>query len=434
MSYEEAVRYLDSFINYEKRAYDYKGALRPGRVKRLLASIGDPQDRFKAIHVAGTKGKGSTSAFIYNILREEGPNAGLYTSPHLATCRERIAAAGRIITEGELVSVLGELRPSFEGFRDEGLSFFEVYTAIAFAYFRRRRVEVAVLEVGLGGRLDATNAARGLVSVITPISLEHTNILGGTAALIAAEKAGVIKEGARCVSSPQAPEALAVIEEACGRKGATLRAVGRDIRIENASAAPGRERFSVRTPSRFYNGLESGLLGAHQIANAALAVGAVEALDVYGISVGVRAVSRGISNTVWPGRLEVIGGAPAVVLDGAQNRASAGALCAALDRHFGGRAVTLVIGICRDKDLSGVCGVLARKAERAILTRSRNPRAAEPGEIEVYFQGLRSEMIHDPRAALERARAVTDPEGIVLVTGSLYLVGEIRELIKEGRV
>jgi len=409
--------------------------------------LGNPQEALRFVHVAGTKGKGSTCAFIAFILRQAGLRTGLYTSPHLNDFRERIRIleplVGRqrahrafegMISRRALVILVERLRPCIEEFnRDSAygpLSFFEVYTALAFVYFRKKEVDVAVLETGLGGRLDATNAADALVSVITPISYEHTQKLGNTLAQIAAEKAGIIKplkykSGSHqplAIIAPQVREARRVIRDRCKKAGAVFFEVNRDITYHNKG-----QEFTVQGVLGTYRRLRIGLLGEHQLINATAATGAVEALGLYGINVGVLAMRKGLRDTLWPGRCEIIRRKPLVVLDGCQNVASSLALLQTVKRNFKYRRLILVFGISQDKDIRGVCRVLRELADVVILTKADNPRASLPRELLVYFRGkdiYTTETVGEAKALMAQVAHKSD---LVLVCGSLFVVGEFRD-------
>ena len=253
MTYHETLKYLDSFINYEEiLPPSYKGTFKLERMRRLLEILEEPHRSLKTIHVAGTKGKGSTALLISSILKEAGLRVGLYTSPHLISFRERIRFDGRMIEEDELCRITSSIRPQLEEMRPEGISFFEVYTAIAFLYFKEKRADLSVIETGLGGRLDATNLSKSIVSVITPISLEHTAILGSTLRQIASEKAGIIKADSITVSSPQEEEALDVIKEVCQKKKNAFYLVERDISIDKKSFDRDRQSFAVEIRYRTF--------------------------------------------------------------------------------------------------------------------------------------------------------------------------------------
>ncbi len=418
MAYQETIRYLDSFINYEKKsAFPYKQSFKLERIKEFLQSLGNPQDSLRCIHVAGTKGKGSACAFAAYILREAGYKVGLYTSPHLSDVRERIRILnqkskiknqnlefGGMISRKELVDLVRKLRPAIEKYNRDSkygpLSFFEVYTTLAFVYFKEKEVDFAVLETGLGGRLDATNTVNSLVCVITPISYDHTQKLGNTLKEIAQEKAGIIKGGGQVViSAPQEKEAREVIRNRCKGTGAKLYEVGGDI---NAKL---------------------GLLGGHQRVNAACAVAAVKAL---GAKINPHVIKNGLYNTRWPGRCEVIGKNPLLVLDGAQNVASCKALKAAVKENFSAQKIILVLGISRDKDIRGICKELQDFADKIILTKADNPRASEPKALAGYFKGKEVYLTGRVREAIILAKRIADKKDLILVTGSLFVIGEAR--------
>ncbi len=431
MTYQEATDYLDSFVNYEKvLPRNYKKAFRLERTKRLLSLLSDPHKDLKAIHITGTKGKGSTAALIASMLKEAGFRVGLYTSPHLVSFRERIRINDEMIDEGSLCRIVSEIRSHLEKMRKEGLSFFEAYTAVAFLYFKEKKIDIAVLEVGLGGRLDATNVVEDSLSVITPISLEHTRILGSTVGKIAREKAQIIRENSACISSAQDREALDVISHVCAERRSRLYLVDRNIHIDKGRFDRNGQRFDVWALYSEYPSLELKLMGEHQIINAATAIGAVEALRMYGLFVPSEAVRTGIRKAEWPGRMEVINEDPLVVVDGAQNVASSKALIDALERHFNFQNLVLVLGISRDKDIEGITKRLSEEASFVILTRADNPRAANPKILRRYIKNRPTEVFFDSRDAMQSAYAKAGKDDIIVVTGSLFLVGEVREEIK----
>lgn len=448
MTYPEAVQYLESFVNYEQiKRYAYKKSFGLERIKDFLRFIGNPEQRLKIIHIAGSKGKGSTCAFTAYILKEAGFSVGLYTSPHLSDFRERIRILKpktynlepNLIFEGmisrrELASLTRGLKPAINKYNRISkygkLSFFEVYTALAFLYFKQKKVDFVVLETGLGGALDATNAAPSLVCAITPISYEHTQYLGSRISEIAAEKAGIIKQNnALALSAIQKKEAQAVIRNRCANFNARLYEVGRDIRY---SVRARNGYFSVKGINRKYGGLKLRLLGSHQLSNAALAIGIVEVLSSAGVKISVAQIRRGLYNTLWPGRCEVLSYAPLIVVDGAQNAASAEALKAAIKENFAKgkkyNKLILVFGACLDKDIKGMLKQLAVLAEKIIFTSAQNARSAPPASLPKYLRQREKDIYitNNVEEAKRLALRLSEKDDLILVTGSLFIVGAFR--------
>jgi dihydrofolate synthase/folylpolyglutamate synthase len=431
-SYAHALAYLYSFTDYEKRsAYIYapeRFDLR--RMHRLLDALGNPHHRFSSLHIAGTKGKGSVAAMSERILREAGYHTGLFTSPHLHTFRERIRVDGQLVPEAMVVQGLHLLQPHVPSI--PGLTTFELITALGFWYFAHRAIDIAVVEVGLGGRLDATNVITPLVSVITSLSYDHTAILGTTLAAIAREKGGIIKPGVPVVSAPQPEEPLAVIEQICEERDAELTLVGRDWQWSSEGATWEGQSFSAWPSSGASAGAcrEYGipLLGRHQLLNATTALAAMEQLQGRGLDIPPGSISRGLQHVEWPGRLEVLDRRPWVIADGAHNAASARELRRALEEIYPHRRLYLIFATYRDKDIACMLEVLLPIAHEVIVTRFDSPRAASATQLEEHIrrmgvQACRVDSIHQ---ALGRAHRRAAAEDLICVTGSVRFAGEAR--------
>jgi len=448
MTYPETIKYLESFVNYEKiPAYPYQESLKLERIKCFLDTIGNPQEALRCIHIAGTKGKGSTSVFVSYILRQAGYKVGLYTSPHLSDFKERIRILSPktenqkqatdfegMISADDLAVLVARLKPSIQKYNKSSkygpLTFFEVYTALAFVYFKEQKVDFAVLETGLGGRLDATNVANPYVCAITPISYEHTQKLGNTLRQIATEKAGIIKvrqvakspsQQLIVISAPQEEEAAEVIRKRCQEVGAKLYEVGKDITYQAID-----KRFIIKGIFCGYPDLEIRLLGRHQLINATVALGVIEALRLYDINMSVDSMRGGLYNTLWPGRCEVISRDPLVILDGAQNVASGSALKETIRENLKYKKLILVLGISNDKDIEGICNVLYDLADEIILTKSNNPRAVEPERLAQYFGTKHIYITSNAKEASFLSKRIARKEDLILVCGSLFVVGEFR--------
>lgn len=432
MDYPTALKYVLSFTDYEKLpSFLYSAAnfdLR--RMEELLERLGNPHLASRSVHVAGTKGKGSTAAMIASTLSTAGYKTGLYTSPHLHTFRERISIDGKNIAEEEFATLVERLKPEVEAVNRSGaygqLTTFEILTAVAFTYFMERGVDFQVLEVGLGGRLDATNVVRAEIAVITSISMDHAEVLGDSLAKIASEKAGIIKPGAIVVSSPQQSEAEGVIKEVCLKMGATLIAVGRDVIWEKRASDLNGQSFEVKGKAGSYD-LTIPLLGDHQLENAATAVAALEALATEADD-----IAKGLAQVRWPGRLEILRHEPLFVVDGAHNASSAGRLREAIEACFDFDRLILIIGVSSDKDIAGIVAELAPLSSLAIVTRSRHPRALEPNLLleELERRGVMSEVVAGVASAVERALSLAGPRDIICATGSLFVIAEAREYMK----
>lgn len=445
MSYETAIASIYALGHELAQIPSAKFDLAHTRV--VLAALEHPERRFPAVLIAGTNGKGSTAATLAAILQAAGKRTGLYTSPHLIRINERIRINGEEIGDDDFTLVHEVVERTAARLVEEGElpwhpSFFEMLTAMAFEYFSRRKVEIAVLEVGMGGRLDATNVVEPLVSVITDISLDHQKFLGDTVAEIAREKAGIIRPNGVVVTLPQQPQANDVI-------GNTIM----DLEARGVSAVPFVPPVSPASPDYQRGGghtvryplqvmgkqimVETPLIGRHQLRNVALAIAAAEELSKLGFPVTTEAIEQGIRNTAWAGRFQVLpakDGALEHVLDVAHNPAGAWALRSTLSAVYEGRPLTMVFGAMRDKAVSEIAEILFPLADRVIATRAQNPRSFLPEEIRHAASRISAEIVEAPDvgAALEAARAGASRAQVVVVTGSIYIVGEAMQALGLG--
>jgi dihydrofolate synthase / folylpolyglutamate synthase len=431
-AYNQALDYLYSFVDYSlKHASELaKADFNLDRMFALMDSLGNPQNRYPIIHVAGTKGKGSTSALCASALKAAGYTVGLYTSPHLEDYVERIQVNGAPISHGQLVELVEEIKPHVA--RIEKLTTFEITTALAFMGFAKHGVNAAVFEVGLGGRLDATNIVTPKVSVITSLSYDHMAVLGNTLTLIAGEKAGIIKQGVPVVSSPQKDEALAVVERVAKLKDAKLTLVGRDVKFEFVESSldgqtltiDDRRQTRAHGPSSMVK-LQIPLLGKHQVENAATAYAALKAS---GIPISDEQIQKGFSQVKWRARFEVARRDLPVIFDSAHNQDSFEKLCETLDAYFPDKKVYLIFGASEDKNIPGMFAALKPKIQKIIITRADHPRALEVERIQELANqaGVESESVTPVKAALARALELSAKDGsIVLSAGSMFVTAEV---------
>ena len=432
-SYEQALAWLYAFSNTERTgsfSRDREDNL--ARERALLAELGHPERAYGVTHIAGTKGKGSTATMVAAILRAAGIRTGLYTQPDLHTFRERMRVDGELISKEEVALLSGRVREAHARVGDALGSYitYEIATALAFLYFREAKAHQAVIEVGLGGRLDATNVVEPLVSVITSISYDHMQVLGNTLAEIAGEKAGIIKPGVPVVTSARAPEALAVIQEISAERGSPLIRCGPwgsadcDYTYQPGEVSDEQSTFTIATPQGSFLGLELSLLGEHQLENATAAVATVLCLNGRGITVTEAAIRQGLRSAAWPARLQVISREPWLIVDGAHNADSFAKLLAALRRHFTYRRLILVLGLMADKDLAGIAREITDAGvDLTIVTGWRNPRAAAPT---VIAQLLMPEHVHtqpDLELAMQNALQIAQPQDLICVAGSVAFAG-----------
>ncbi|MEA1935197.1 MAG: folylpolyglutamate synthase/dihydrofolate synthase family protein [Thermodesulfobacteriota bacterium] len=403
-----------------------------GPVSQLLDRLNNPQEKYRTVLVGGTNGKGSIAAMISSILSEGGARVGLYTSPHLIDIRERMRVNNRMISIEELSRLIEEVRGEVK----EDITYFELVTTLAFLHFYRSSVEVAVLEVGMGGRLDATNVVIPEVSVISNISLEHREHLGNNLGAVAREKAGIIKDGGVCITAARQKSVLGVLEDICSERKARLYRLGKDIKVRAAKGlrpegtyTPELNNFSYKGIEKNYGNLVCPLTGRHQMENAAVALGTIELLAAKGVGVDEDVVTRGLRNVRWEGRLEVLQNSPMLVVDGAHNPAGASALRRALREKFSYRKLILMFGVLGDKDYKIMLKKLAPLADRLILTEPKEKRVLHLGDIlpvaKMYINSV--DVVEDSDRALSRAFALAGKDDLICVTGSLFLVGEIKK-------
>jgi dihydrofolate synthase/folylpolyglutamate synthase len=431
-SYKAALEYLYSYVDFSMQKADTYSPERfkLERMQALVASMGNPQDTYPSIHVAGTKGKGSVCILCATALHETGYKVGLYTSPHLDDYAERIQIDGKFIPHSELAEMVELIKPYVAAIPE--LTTFEITTALAFMYFQLCKVDAAVIEVGLGGRLDATNVITPIVSIITSISYDHTQLLGDTLTQIAGEKAGIIKPGIPVVVSPQQEEARLVIERVCFDRGSALIQVGRNILYKNTSKSLDEQTIQVWSADGLHDPaveVTIPLLGAHQAANAATAYAALEIYSRDGLKVDRDAIKRGFSEAFWPGRFEIIQRNPPVVLDCAHNRDSALKLHLTLEEYFPGKRIILVFGASEDKDIAGMLTELMPSVIELIAVKSFHPRAIDPDKLVELAQkfGHPIACIADIPQALDTALQTIGKDDLVLVTGSIFVVAEARK-------
>lgn len=427
MNYEEALEFIHG-------TYRFGSKLGLENIKDLLQRLGNPHERFRAVHVAGTNGKGSVTSMLAHVLHEAGYRVGMFISPYLERFTERIQVDLKEIEPHELARITERVKEKVVEMVSEGKNHpteFEVVTAIGFTYFAERQVDCAVVEVGLGGRLDATNVVNPLVSVITSISYDHMDVLGDTLEKIAAEKAGIIKQGRPVVTYPQHPEVISVIRRVSRERCAPLFEVDEES-IEVVASQVGRQVFNYSFGGEKFSNVVIRLTGRHQILNAATALTVVAVLRREGMVIPDDAVYRGMERAVWPGRLEVVRRRPYVILDGAHNESGAQVLASAIKEYYDGKPVTLVIGMLKDKDADAIVKHLCPLAESVIVTKPDSPRAMEPDELAIKVRGYCPDVTVE--SDIEKAVAMglkrVAEDGVLLFTGSLYLIGKVRGLLK----
>jgi dihydrofolate synthase / folylpolyglutamate synthase len=422
--YNKTLDYLYSYVDYSlKHSSELaKAEFNLDRMFALMDALGNPQTKYPVIHVAGTKGKGSVSALCESALLAAGYKTGLYTSPHLLDYVERIQVYGKPISHGQLIELVEEIKPAVA--KIPKLTTFEITTALGFLAFAKQNVNAAVIEVGLGGRLDATNIVTPKVSVITSLSYDHMAILGNTLAKIAGEKAGIIKPGIPVVSSPQKEEALEVLERVAKEKRCPFVLVGKDVKFQRLKSSLDGQSLQITDTRNSILDLQIPLLGEHQIQNAATAY---TALKASGIEISDTAIRKGFSRVKWPARFEILQREPPVIIDSAHNRDSALRLRQTLDEYYPGRSVILIFCALEDKDITGILEELKPRLTYVVATQADHPRA--PSAVwtaeQVQKVGIAVEPVSPVKSALERALELAGEQKLVLSAGSVAFAGEV---------
>ena len=435
MNYSESLQYLLS-LGRELAAPSHARAMKfdLANIRALSSQMGDPWKKFRSIHIAGTNGKGSTAAFTESILRSAGIRTGLYISPHLERINERIRISGANVSGEEFAEAFTRLHRLIEQMLSSSAlpahpTFFECLTAMAFDLFARANIEIAVLEVGMGGRLDATNIVTPEVTVITQIAFDHEAYLGHSIEQIALEKAGIIKPGIPVVTSAEDTVALEVIRRRAAVLSAPVVEIDQAYRVEVIGSDIHGSRARVYSRENDFDAtINVPLPGKFQVRNAVTALVAVRLLTQKGATISDRLIVDGIARVRWPGRLEQISAHPDVFLDGTHNPAGARELAAFLDENFAGRKIYLVFGAVRDKSVDEIASRLFPRAAKVFITAPKQSRAISPGALAEMTSDLgpNLEIVPEPAEALRRAIAAANPEDVVIATGSLYLVGDLR--------
>lgn len=428
-SYDEALHWIHSRLKF---------GIKPGleRMEWLMRKLKNPERNIKVIHIGGTNGKGSTTAYFRSILNEAGYKVGSFTSPYFERFNERISINGIPISDAELIELTNIIKPLCEELDDTELGSpteFEVITAMAIYYFAYMNgVDVALFEVGLGGRLDSTNVLYPILTVITNIGKDHTNILGDSYAEIASEKAGIIKSGVALISAVKQPEALMVIEEKVKEKRASLYLLGKEFRIHNHQSLENGEVFSVETIFQSFENLQLSMLGRHQTENAALAVmGSVYLSKLFAFYIKEEHIRAGLKKTYWPGRFEILSSSPLLLIDGAHNEEGMEALTNELWARYSNKKIKVIFAALHDKKLDGMIARLDAITERITFTDFEYPRASKAEELYELSNVKEKKILHDWKVAIKEAvQDLTDKEMLV-VTGSLYFISQVKPWLNE---
>ncbi|HOJ01907.1 MAG TPA: folylpolyglutamate synthase/dihydrofolate synthase family protein [Anaerolineaceae bacterium] len=438
-TYDQALDFIYSKVDfsYTKQQRYSEEVFNLDRMLSFMKPLGDPQNTFRAVHVAGTKGKGSISAMIASALQTAGYRTGFYSSPHMIDYTERIQIDSKPIPKEDFVRIINRMYPLIQ--KTPGLTTFEITTAVAFEYFKDMQIEFGVIEVGLGGRLDATNIINPEVSIIASISLDHTGILGNTVEAIAAEKAGIIKHGIPVVISDQIPSVYDVFHKITQEKSAPFINVREVLDYRDRKSDLSHQTFTVHFPERITNGsrekngmldITIPLLGKHQMENAGAAFCALKVLQEKGYKISDRSIQSGFCNVSWPGRFEILRKEPYLIIDAAHNLDSSHRLVETIQELFPAKKITLIFGASEDKDIAGMLDNFSKVARLVILTQSTHPRAAKPDVLQKSMRAAPCDtiMIEDVQRALEYALEHAQKDDVILVSGSVFIAAAIREI------
>ncbi len=433
--YSDALNFLFSNTNYEtaKRVRYNTDTFNLERMERLLAGLGDPHKTIKTIHIAGTKGKGSTCTMLSEMLMANDLKVGLYTSPHVVDLRERIRINGEMIPEEDMTKMVKKASLVIRKMVDDKPTFFEILTAIAFLYFATQKTDINIIETGMGGRLDSTNVLMPEAVGITSLSLDHQAQLGNNLAKIAREKAGVFKKGVPAFSVLQDAEIMRVLKREAGVVGSPLKFAGKDIdfsyRFESSRSLGPHNRVCLTTPASRFEHLPVPLLGEHQAINCGLALTLMDSLKSRGFKLDDRKSMIGLTNVKLPGRMEIIWNDPRILVDGAHNAASIKALIQATGQHIPYDSMVVIFACCEDKDIDGMLYELQYGADKVIFTRVNSPRSAYPEDLAQRYSEICGKMCQTASSlqeALMIARPAVNTGDLICITGSFYLVGQAK--------
>jgi len=439
-TYDSALKYLSAQTDYEQmlRVRYNRDTFNLDRMNLLLKKLGNPHKKIRAVHIAGTKGKGSTATMLAKMLQSCGYKVGLYVSPHICDVRERIQINGDMIPQVRLTRLISRIQPFIDKMTKDKPTFFEIFTALAFCHFHDEKVDIAVVEAGLGGRLDSTNVLQPKVCGLTSISLDHMHQLGDSLGRIASEKAGIFKRDVPVVSVPQKPEAKRILKKQAKQAKAQLMFTGEDIefscRVESSRKAGCHTRICLTTPQSRFEHLPVPALGEHQALNCGLALALLDQLKIQGMEICDEKAIAGLASVSLPGRMELICQDPRILIDGAHNAESVQALLRAVGQHIPYDSMVMIFGCAADKDIAGMMDQIATGADKVIFTlATNNPRAARPEDLASMYQeqsGRETQIAENLAEAVSLARSAVGREDLICICGSFYLVGEAKALLQ----